>query len=77
MSGLSKRKRSNNFSFTEKELLLKIALSRKTVLENKSSNAVTWKDKEKTWGEIAVQYNSQSPGSVRIHHIFVQLVISR
>lgn len=77
MSGLSKRKRSNNFCFTEKELLLKIALSRKTVLENKSSNAVTWKDKEKTWGEIAVQYNSQSPASVRIHHIFVQLVISR
>jgi len=57
MSGLSKRKRSNNFSFSEKELLLKIALSRKTVLENKLSNAVTWKDKEKTWGEIAEQYN--------------------
>lgn len=69
MSGLSKRKRSNNFSFIEKEMLLKIALSRKTVLENKSSNAVTWKDKEKTWEEIATQYNSQSPGSVRIHQI--------
>jgi len=47
------------------------------VLENKSSNAVTWKDKKKTWGEIAVLYNSQSLRSVRIHHIFVQLVISR
>jgi len=77
MSGLSKRKRSNNFSFTDKELLLKIALSRKTVLENKSSNAATWKDKEKTWEEIAIQYNSQSPGSVCIQHIFVELVISR
>lgn len=44
MSGLSKKKRSNNFSFTEKKLLLKITLSRKTMLENKPSNAVIWKD---------------------------------
>ncbi|KAF0762993.1 fibrinogen silencer-binding protein-like [Aphis craccivora] len=69
---LNKKKRSNNFSFTEKELLLKIAISKKTVLENKSSNAVTWKDKEKIWREIAVQYNSQSSRFVRIHNIFVQ-----
>jgi len=47
MSGLSKRKRSNNFSITEKELLLKIALSRKTVLENKLSNAVRYLERQR------------------------------
>lgn len=49
MSCLSKKKRLNNFSFTDKKLLLKIVLFRKTVLENKPSNIVTWKEKEKTW----------------------------
>lgn len=64
MSSSIKRKRSSNFSFSNKELLLKIALSRKAVLENKTSNAVTWKDKEKCWENIAIEFNSQTGGSV-------------
>lgn len=37
---------------------------KKKVLENKSSNAITWKDKEKAWEEIELEYNSQTMGSV-------------
>lgn len=63
---MNKRKRSYNFSYAEKELLLKIALPRRKVLENKTSNAVTWKHKENAWKEIATQFNSQTPESVSI-----------
>lgn len=61
-----KRKRSNNFSFAEKELLLKLTLSKKNILENKVSNAVAWKDKEKAWEEISLEYNNQTTGCVSI-----------
>jgi len=64
MSSSIKRKRSSNFSFSDKEFLLKNALSRKAVLENKTSNAVTWKDKEKCWENIAIEFNRQTGGSV-------------
>jgi len=70
MSSSNKRKRSSNFSFLDKELLLKIALSRKAVLENKTSNAVTWKDKETTWSDIAVEFNSQTGGSVSTNKLY-------
>jgi hypothetical protein len=63
---MNKRKRSTNFSNTEKELLLKIVLPRLTVLENKTSNAVTWKHKENAWKEITDQFNSQTLESVSI-----------
>jgi len=35
-----KKARATNFSFTEKELLLKYAVENQNVLENKESNAV-------------------------------------
>ncbi|XP_050062767.1 fibrinogen silencer-binding protein-like [Aphis gossypii] len=53
-----KRVRSTNFSFSEKELLLKFALQKKRVLENKESNAVSWNDKNRAWVEIAEKYNA-------------------
>jgi len=49
---------------------LKISLYRKAVLDNKTSNAVTWKDKEKTWSDIAVEFNSQTGGSVSINKLY-------
>jgi len=52
---ISKKQRSTNFTFYEKELLLKHALQNQHVLENKESNAVTWKDKQKCWLKITEQ----------------------
>ena len=40
---------ATNFSFYEKELLLKYAIQNKYMLENKQSNAVSWKDKNMCW----------------------------
>lgn len=40
--------RSTNFSFTEDELLLKLSLEAKTVLESKQSNCVSWNDENRT-----------------------------
>lgn len=60
-----KRPRATNFSFREKELLLKIALEHRNVLKNKESNAVTWKDKNICWSKIADIYNSSTSGCVR------------
>jgi hypothetical protein len=61
-----KRKRATNFGFSEKELLLKLCLKNKKVLENKCSNSVTWKDKEKVWADIESEFNCQTMGSVSI-----------
>lgn len=61
---LNKRSRSANFSFEERELLLKCAIQNKYILENKESNAVTWKDKNECWLKISEQYNSTTPGCV-------------
>lgn len=62
---IKKRVRSTNFSFSEKELLLKFALQKKRVLENKESNAVSWNDKNITWVGIAEKYNAATLGCVR------------
>ena len=59
-----KRKRSGNFSSEETELLLDLALSKKAILENKQSNAVSWKEKEKTWKNISDIFNSKTTGCV-------------
>jgi len=61
-----KRARATNFNFREKELLLNIALENRHILENKESNAVSWKDKNKCWLNIAETYNSTTTGCVRI-----------
>ncbi|KAL4136348.1 hypothetical protein QTP88_007896 [Uroleucon formosanum] len=60
-----KKQRSTNFTFYEKELLLKHALQNRHVLENKESNAVTWKDKQKCWLKITELYNSETTGCPR------------
>uniref|UniRef100_A0A2S2PIU3 Regulatory protein zeste n=1 Tax=Schizaphis graminum TaxID=13262 RepID=A0A2S2PIU3_SCHGA len=60
-----KRVRSTNFSFIEKELLLKFALQKKKILENKESNAVSWNDKNIAWVGIAEKFNAATPGCVR------------
>uniref|UniRef100_A0A2S2P0M0 Regulatory protein zeste n=1 Tax=Schizaphis graminum TaxID=13262 RepID=A0A2S2P0M0_SCHGA len=61
----TKRQRATNFSFSEKELLLKYALQNRSVLENKESSSVSWKDKNKCWMQIAQLYNSTTTGCPR------------
>lgn len=60
----SKRTRASNFSFEEKELLLKYAIENRYVLENKVSNTVSWKDKNRCWLKISEAYNSTTSGCV-------------
>ncbi|KAF0720990.1 fibrinogen silencer-binding protein-like [Aphis craccivora] len=61
----NKRNRATNFSFEEKELLLKYAIENKSVLENKVSNSVSWKDKNQCWLKISEAYNSTTSGCPR------------
>ncbi|XP_060855052.1 uncharacterized protein LOC132932701 [Metopolophium dirhodum] len=61
----NKRNRATNFTFEEKELLLKYAIENKSVLENKVSNSVSWKDKNQCWLKISEAYNSTTSGCPR------------
>lgn len=70
-SKLSKRSRATNFSFAEKELMLKYAIEYKHILENKESNAISWKEKNNCWSKIADQYNSTSTGCVINPYFFI------
>lgn len=63
-SNAFKRARATNFSFNEKELFLKYAIENQNILENKESNAVSWKEKNICWLKIAEQYNSATSGCV-------------
>lgn len=53
-----KRERATNFSKEEIRKLVEISIIYKTILENKKTDAVTWKEKENTWNEISRQFNS-------------------
>lgn len=55
-----KRCRAPNFTTKETHLLLKLALDRKDILENKSSDSDIWKLKEDTWNNICELFNSSS-----------------
>lgn len=59
-----KRTRATNFSFAEKELLLKYVIENNHILENKESSAVSWKDKNDCWVKISELYNSTTTGCV-------------
>lgn len=52
----NEKPRSTNFTSYEKELLLKHAIQNRHILENKESNLVTWKDKQKCWLKITELY---------------------
>jgi hypothetical protein len=47
-----KRVRAPNFSLDEKVALLNLIKKYSHIIENKKTDAVTWQDKSKTWGEI-------------------------
>lgn len=47
-----KKKRSPNFTFKEKEVLLSVIRAHKNVIENKKTDAVSVHDKNRAWFEI-------------------------
>ncbi|XP_071576779.1 uncharacterized protein [Temnothorax nylanderi] len=54
------RKRAQNFSEKEKLILTEIVLKYKNIIENKRTDGITSKDKEKCWKIIENNYNSTS-----------------
>ncbi|XP_031334894.1 myb/SANT-like DNA-binding domain-containing protein 3 [Photinus pyralis] len=56
----NKRKRTSNFTADEKDTLFNIVYNYKHVVENKKTDAVTWREKENAWEKIASDYNSMA-----------------
>lgn len=56
-----KRIRSNNFTLQEKELLFSLVESKKALIENKKTDALTCKDKEMAWSDITMKFNAEAP----------------
>ncbi|KYQ55384.1 UPF0439 protein C9orf30 like protein [Trachymyrmex zeteki] len=59
------RKRAQNFFEAEKMMLINLVQQYKDILENKRSDSVTSKDKEKCWKVIEHLFNSRSSGECR------------
>jgi len=55
----SNKKRLPNFSTDEKIILIEIIESRKHIVENKKTDSVTVKEKEKCWLDISREFNSK------------------
>ncbi|XP_039230608.1 uncharacterized protein LOC6535113 isoform X1 [Drosophila yakuba] len=56
----NKFKRGQNFSTEEEFLLITMAAEQRQIFENKKCDAVTWKEKERAWDDLAVAYSSKS-----------------
>lgn len=63
---MSERKRESNFTNAEIDLLLHLCNTNKKILENKTTNAVTWKQKLLAWEKIHTEFNSTTDGQVSI-----------
>lgn len=59
-----KRIRSANFSEAEEELLVRLALSRKYIIECKASDAQRNEDKSKAWNDICSEFNANCLNTV-------------
>lgn len=59
------RERGANFSTPEVEALIHLVLKNSKIIENKTTDAVTWKNKEKCWENLANEYNVLFPGNMR------------
>ncbi|XP_011870273.1 PREDICTED: myb/SANT-like DNA-binding domain-containing protein 4, partial [Vollenhovia emeryi] len=57
---VNRDKRSANFTKSEVNILVDLVLRRKNVIENKRTDATTWKDKDTAWEERTSQFNAQS-----------------
>lgn len=65
MNGIidNEKKRSPNFSYKEKTLLLNILHNFRNIIENKKTNGQTWR--EKAWSTITELFNSQTLSRIR------------
>lgn len=54
---MDKRERGNNFTETEKEILLRLARKHYSIIENKKTDGRTVKKKIDAWKRIAEQFN--------------------
>lgn len=57
---VDKKKRAPNFSAREKSLLLNTVYSFKNIIENKKTNAQSWKEKDEAWEKVTKAFNSQT-----------------
>lgn len=57
---MEKVQRGANFTKTEIDLLIDIALKYKHIIENKKTDATTWKDKNDAWEKICNEFNAAS-----------------
>ncbi|KAF5300055.1 hypothetical protein FQR65_LT19403 [Abscondita terminalis] len=60
----NKRVRAPNFSTEEKTLLLNLVFEKRHIVENKKTDAVSSREKQKCWEGIASEFNAQSPSCV-------------
>lgn len=58
MDAESKRKRAVNFTEAEKVILTDLVFRYKNMIENKRTDAITCKDKDKAWKVIEQLFNS-------------------
>ncbi|KAF5281909.1 hypothetical protein FQR65_LT14435 [Abscondita terminalis] len=56
--GSRKRTRAPNFASDEKARLLKIIFNYKDIIENKKTDAITWREKEQAWEDITEEFNA-------------------
>ena len=50
--------RSANFTIEEIEFLIDLVVKYKNVIENKETNAITWKQKNQVWERISTEFNA-------------------
>ncbi|XP_037961112.1 myb/SANT-like DNA-binding domain-containing protein 4 [Teleopsis dalmanni] len=53
-------KRATNFTKSEEDLLIRLVLTEKNILENKKTDAITAKKKAATWEKVAYKFNASS-----------------
>ncbi|XP_055856074.1 myb/SANT-like DNA-binding domain-containing protein 4 [Episyrphus balteatus] len=61
----NRSKRTSNFSKAEEEKLINLALQKKSILENKKTDAITSKQKDAAWEALAENFNATSEGQLR------------
>ncbi|KAI4463168.1 hypothetical protein MML48_4g00008079 [Holotrichia oblita] len=60
----AKRQRASNFTADERVALLNIVKNYKHILENKKTDAITWREKEGIWLRIEKEFNATSPACI-------------
>lgn len=65
MDQANKKERTKNFSESEKMLLVELIQERCKILENKTTNSISMKEKEDCWENLRLNFMSRSKGVVR------------